>query len=171
MVCCQPSSSVVNHPLTDRPAARDYLVAHPEITLDHFAAKYGSSLTIRWPYDPSMVVIVTPGVTPSAPNNDGYDYLVNPIFAHHIANLANWEVGDLFRAAFPEMARRIDASQTTGPQAEGAQTLLGQGQGPASQTASPSTTTSLSSSEQPSQSQSMQSRSMAMDPDLDYLPI
>lgn len=105
-----------------------------------------------------MVVIVTPGVTPSVPDEDGNDYLVNPVFAHHIANLANWEVGDLFRAAFPEMARRIDESQAEGSQAEGPQTLLGQGR--ASQTASPS------SSEQSSQPQSM-----AMVPGLDYLPI
>jgi hypothetical protein len=145
-----------------RPAARDYLVVHPEVTLDQFAANYGSSLTIRWPYDPSMVVIVTPGVTPSSPDNDGNDYMVNPVFAHHIANLANWEVGDLFRAAFPEMARLIDESLSA---ADGGQ-VQGQGQTTMLQTTSPSTSTSPSSSERLSQPQSM-----AMDPDQDYLPM
>ncbi|CAK7197631.1 hypothetical protein SEUCBS139899_000279 [Sporothrix eucalyptigena] len=94
------------------PAARDYLVAHPEISLDQFAIKYGTSLSIRWPYDPSMVVIVTPGLeSEHGEDNNINDYLVNPIFEHHIANLANWDVGGAFRAAFPEMARLIDESQ------------------------------------------------------------
>lgn len=132
--------------------------------MNHFAAKYGTSLRIQWPYDPSMVVIVTPGMAPISPENDGNDYLVNPVFAHHIANLDNWELGDLFRAAFPEMARRIDASEwkAEGVQGPGA----GAGAGVASQTASPSTTTSPSTSDRPAQTQSR-----AMDPDLDYLPI
>ncbi|KJR82944.1 uncharacterized protein SPSK_04268 [Sporothrix schenckii 1099-18] len=174
--------TIEHPPWIDRipwPAARDYLVVHPEITLDHFAASYGTSVQIRWPYDPSMVVIVTPSA-PGSSNNfirdgdgdgDVNDYIVNPVFAHHIAKLANWEVGDAFRARFPEMARLIDESLLLNEDGQ-TQTLIGEQ--PASQTVSPSTTmsttTSPSSPARPVQPLSMP-MAMPMESGLDYLPV
>ncbi|CAK7226605.1 hypothetical protein SBRCBS47491_006288 [Sporothrix bragantina] len=101
------------------PAARDYFIHHPEVSIDQFAAKYGTSLSIRWPYDPSMVVILPPGRTldnTGSTNKNLNEFLVNPIYEHHIANLVNWEIGDVMRAAFPDMARLVDEAQAQSPQ-------------------------------------------------------
>lgn len=82
------------------PAARRYLVSHPELTLDDFAAVYSSSFSIRWNYDPSFVVIQAGGP------EEAY---INPIYEEHIRQLKNWNVGDAVRKRFPELAEAIDS--------------------------------------------------------------
>jgi hypothetical protein len=90
----------------NRPNARDYLVSHPEITIDEFAETYGTSLYIRWPYDPALVVI-------KARRNDVEkdDFITNPIYEQHIGMLKNWAVGDAFRQSWPEIAQIIDSPE------------------------------------------------------------
>jgi hypothetical protein len=83
------------------------LVAHPEITLDDFAAVYSSSFAVRWQYDPSLVVITT-GV-----NEQGIKQVIaNPIYDEHIRQLTNWTIGDAFRKRFPEVGKLIDEDTT-----------------------------------------------------------
>lgn len=82
------------------PSARDYLIAHPDITLDHFAAVYSTSFSIRWEYDPSHVLLKA--VTP------GEETMINPVYEEHIRQLSNWDVGLPFRDRYPEIAALID---------------------------------------------------------------
>ncbi|CAK7212825.1 hypothetical protein SCUCBS95973_001592 [Sporothrix curviconia] len=82
------------------PTVRDYLIAHPDITLDHFAAVYSTSFSIRWPYDPTHVLLKA--VAP------GEDITINPVYEEHIRHLSNWEVGKAFRDRYPAIAEIID---------------------------------------------------------------
>ncbi|EPE07613.1 bzip transcription factor [Ophiostoma piceae UAMH 11346] len=82
------------------PRIRDYLIAHPDITLDHFAAVYSTSFSIQWAYDPSHVLLKA-----TAP---GEDIMINPVYEEHIRQLSNWEVGALFRDRYPDIAALID---------------------------------------------------------------
>ncbi|KAF2104583.1 hypothetical protein NA57DRAFT_51401 [Rhizodiscina lignyota] len=82
------------------PRARNYLVDHPEITLDAFAAVYSSSFDITWNYDPSHVVIQ------SVP--EPKEVFINPIYEEHIRQLKHWSIGEAVRKGFPELAKIID---------------------------------------------------------------
>ncbi|CAK7235694.1 hypothetical protein SEUCBS140593_009365 [Sporothrix eucalyptigena] len=82
------------------PNVRNYLIAHPDITLDHFAAVYSTSFSIRWPYDPTHVLLKA--VAP------GEDITINPVYEEHIRQLSNWEVGKAFRDRYPEIGEIID---------------------------------------------------------------
>lgn len=82
------------------PLARNYLVDHPEVTLDAFAAVCSSSFEITWEYDPSHVVIQLGGSAKEA--------FINPIYEEHIRQLQNWNVAEAFRKEFPELAQVID---------------------------------------------------------------
>lgn len=83
-----------------RPNARDYLIVRPEITLDHFAAVYSTSFSIRWPYDPLHVLLKA-----SVP---GEEIRINPVYEEHIRQLSNWEAGRAFRDRYPEIGKIID---------------------------------------------------------------
>jgi hypothetical protein len=85
------------------PRARAYLVAHPTISLDDFAAVYSSSFMVQWPYDPSHVLITT-HTSPSGAK----EVITNPIFEEHIQHLKHWTVGEAFRVKFPLIAELID---------------------------------------------------------------
>ncbi|KJR83826.1 uncharacterized protein SPSK_04278 [Sporothrix schenckii 1099-18] len=82
------------------PAVRNYLISHPEITLDHFAAVYSTSFSIRWPYDPTHVLLKA--VAPDT------DVTINPVYEEHIRQLRNWEVGKAFRDRYPDIGNLID---------------------------------------------------------------
>lgn len=82
------------------PNVRNYLISHPEITLDHFAAVYSTSFSIRWPYDPTHVLLKA--VAP------GEDITINPVYEEHIRQLSNWEVGKAFRDRYPDIGDLID---------------------------------------------------------------
>lgn len=84
----------------DRPNARNYLIDHPDITLDHFAAVYSTSFSIRWPYDPTHVLLKA--VAP------GEEVTINPVYEEHIRQLSNWEVGQPFRDRYPDIGELID---------------------------------------------------------------
>ncbi len=92
-------------PLTIRPNARNYLISHPDITLDHFAAVYSTSFSIRWPYDPSLVLFRA--ATPAE------EVTINPVYEEHIRQLGNWEVGNAFRERYPEISELIDRDANT----------------------------------------------------------
>ncbi|KAL2752008.1 hypothetical protein ACRALDRAFT_2030257 [Sodiomyces alcalophilus JCM 7366] len=86
------------------PKAREYLVMHPEITLDDWAALYSSSFNVSWPYDQSHVVIAM-----TNPNEPGVtEYTINPVYEEHLRQMHNWTVGDSFRKRFPEISKLID---------------------------------------------------------------
>lgn len=85
-----------------RPRLRTYLIDHPDISLDDFAAAYSTSFLIRWEYDPSHVII-------ASASEDKGGILINPIYEEHIRQLRNWAVGDVFRRKFPEMAEIVDS--------------------------------------------------------------
>lgn len=86
-----------------RPKAREYLIAHPEITLDDFAAPYSSGFNVNWPYEPSSVLLTTPS------GRDGAtEITINPVYEEHIRHIRHWTVGDAFRHRFPELSRLID---------------------------------------------------------------
>ncbi|ROT38015.1 hypothetical protein SODALDRAFT_360336 [Sodiomyces alkalinus F11] len=86
------------------PKAREYLIMHPEITLDDWAAPYSSSFNVSWPYDPSHVVITIPNPTDSSVA----EFSINPVYEEHLRQMRNWTVGDVFRKRFPELATLID---------------------------------------------------------------
>ncbi|CAH0025241.1 unnamed protein product [Clonostachys rhizophaga] len=85
------------------PQAREYLIKHPEITLDDWAAVYSAGLKVNWPYDPSTVLL---GASVNALGTSGIT--INPVFEEHLRQLRHWTVGDGFRRRFPELARIID---------------------------------------------------------------
>ncbi|KAM0277421.1 hypothetical protein ACHAQH_005783 [Verticillium albo-atrum] len=85
------------------PRAREYLIAHPDITLDDWAAPYSSSFGVSWPYDPSLVVI-----TSMAADINGTEFSINPVYEEHLRQLRNWTVGDVFRQRFPDISQLID---------------------------------------------------------------
>ncbi|KXJ90406.1 hypothetical protein Micbo1qcDRAFT_205254 [Microdochium bolleyi] len=85
------------------PRARRYLVQHPEITLDAFASKYSSSLSVLWDYDHEHVLIRVDGGGGAAKT-----VLINPIFEQHIRQLKCWTVGETFRTHFQELAELIE---------------------------------------------------------------
>ncbi|OIW28610.1 hypothetical protein CONLIGDRAFT_654811 [Coniochaeta ligniaria NRRL 30616] len=84
------------------PRVREYLVAHPGITLDDFAATYSSSFCVSWPYDPSHILIRTPTAA------DTEDITINPVYEEHIRQLKYWTVAKTFRARFPEISELMD---------------------------------------------------------------
>jgi hypothetical protein len=88
------------------PKMRDYLIAHPEISLDDLSAVYGSSFRIRWQHDPAHVLITVDEQTKAV--------ITNPIFEDHIRHLENWALGERFRKRFPEISELIgeEASAT-----------------------------------------------------------
>jgi hypothetical protein len=88
------------------PKMRDYLIGHPDITLDDIAAVYSSSFYIRWQYDPSHVLISV--------DDQSKVVITNPIFEEHIRQLKNWGLGDAFRQKFPELSELIhqDCNET-----------------------------------------------------------
>jgi hypothetical protein len=88
--------------MTHRPRVREYLVAHPGITLDDFAAVYSSSFCVSWPYDPSHILIRTP----TGPDTE--DITINPVYEEHIRQLKYWTVAKPFRTRFPEISELMD---------------------------------------------------------------
>ncbi|RNJ57972.1 hypothetical protein D7B24_005457 [Verticillium nonalfalfae] len=85
------------------PRAREYLIAHPDITLDDWAAPYSSSFGVSWTYDPSLVVIAC-----IAPDSGSTELSINPVYEEHLRQLRNWTVGDVFRQQFPEISKLVD---------------------------------------------------------------
>jgi hypothetical protein len=84
------------------PSARDYLIAHPNISLDHFAGTYSTSFFVRWEYNAAHVVVTTE-------NSDGTKEIIpNPIYEEHVRQLHNWNVGHFFCQTFPEIAKLIE---------------------------------------------------------------
>jgi hypothetical protein len=94
---------------SNRPNARDYLVSHPNITIDGFAETYGMSLYIRWPYDSSLVAMNVRRSDRGGIEKD--DFITNPIFEQHIGVLENWAVGDAFRQKWPDIAKIIESHE------------------------------------------------------------
>ncbi|PSN69816.1 hypothetical protein BS50DRAFT_631785 [Corynespora cassiicola Philippines] len=84
------------------PRLRKYLIEHPEVCFDDFAAAYSSSFTIIWNYDPGHVIMTTS-------DEERGDILINPVYEEHIRNLSNWTVHGTFRRRFPEMTEIIDS--------------------------------------------------------------
>lgn len=86
-----------------RPRAREYLIAHQEITLDDFAVPYSSGFDLNWPYDPDSVLL------PSTINERGtVEMVINPVFEEHLQQIRHWTVGKTFRNRFPELSQLID---------------------------------------------------------------
>ena len=57
------------------PRVRKYLIEHPHITLDDFAAIYSTNFDIKWPYEPSHVVI-----TLGSLEGGNRRVVINPVF-------------------------------------------------------------------------------------------
>ncbi|KAI0127123.1 fungal trichothecene efflux pump-domain-containing protein [Xylariales sp. AK1849] len=85
------------------PRASEYLVEHPEITLDDFASTYSSSFVVKWDYDPAHNFITT-----SSGDSGLKQVTTNPIYEEHIRQLKKWTVGDAFRNRFPNISVLID---------------------------------------------------------------
>ncbi|KAG7146755.1 hypothetical protein HYQ46_004440 [Verticillium longisporum] len=85
------------------PRAREYLIAHPDITLDDWAAPYSSSFGVSWTYDPSLVVIAC-----ITPDSGSTELSINPVYEEHLRQLRNWTVDDVFRQQFPEISKLVD---------------------------------------------------------------
>ncbi|KPM41135.1 hypothetical protein AK830_g5382 [Neonectria ditissima] len=85
------------------PRARDYLIGHPEITLDDFAAPYSSGFKLNWPYDPASVLLAA-----SVNGNGTAEIAINPVYEEHMRQIRNWTVGEAFRYRFPELSQLID---------------------------------------------------------------
>ncbi|KAK7429089.1 hypothetical protein QQZ08_004304 [Neonectria magnoliae] len=85
------------------PRAREYLIGHPEITLDDFAAPYSSGFKLNWPYDPASVLLAA-----SVNGNGTAEIAINPVYEEHMRQIRNWTVGEAFRNRFPELSQLID---------------------------------------------------------------
>ncbi|KAH7029849.1 uncharacterized protein B0I36DRAFT_270526 [Microdochium trichocladiopsis] len=88
------------------PRAREWLIRHPDITLDVFAVSYSSCLSILWDHDPEHVLIKVDGRA-----GDGgapQAVVINPIFEQHLRQLKHWTVGEPFRSRFKELADLIE---------------------------------------------------------------
>ncbi|CAM1505008.1 Fc.00g106450.m01.CDS01 [Cosmosporella sp. VM-42] len=85
------------------PRAREYLISHPEITLDDFAAPYSSGFKLNWPYDPASVLLAA-----SINVNGTAEITINPVYEEHMRQIRHWTVGDAFRTRFPELTQLID---------------------------------------------------------------
>ncbi|KAH6999063.1 hypothetical protein BKA56DRAFT_41256 [Ilyonectria sp. MPI-CAGE-AT-0026] len=85
------------------PRAREYLISHPEITLDDFAAPYSSGFKLNWPYDPASVLLAA-----SVNGNGTAEIAINPVYEEHMRQIRNWTVGEAFRNRFPELSHLID---------------------------------------------------------------
>lgn len=103
LVAADAATRTLIQALLLRPKAREYLISHPEITLDDFAATYSTSFFVSWPYDPSHVLITTPGTDAG---NESIS--TNPVYEEHMRHLKNWSVGQAFRDRFPEIAKLTD---------------------------------------------------------------
>ncbi|KAH7162099.1 hypothetical protein B0J13DRAFT_1407 [Dactylonectria estremocensis] len=91
------------------PRAREYLISHPEITLDDFAAPYSSGFKLNWPYDPASVLL------PASVNGNGTaEMTINPVYEEHMRQIRNWTVGEAFRNKFPELSHEIDLDSGQG---------------------------------------------------------
>ncbi|KAI1843563.1 hypothetical protein JX266_010196 [Neoarthrinium moseri] len=90
------------------PKAREYLVQHPEITLDDFASTYSSSFTVKWDFDPAHVLI-----TVNSGGSGLKEVIINPVYEDEIRQLKNWAIGQRFRERFPEIAKLIDEEINT----------------------------------------------------------
>lgn len=97
-----------------RPRAREYLIAHPEITLDDFAAPYSTGFKLNWPYDPASVLLAA-----SVNGNGTAEITINPVYEEHMRQLRHWTVGDAFRQSFPELSSLIDLDSGVVPVKEG----------------------------------------------------
>ena len=86
------------------PQVRKYLVQHPSITLDDFAAIYSTNFNIAWPFDPLHAVVPT-----DAHDGSSKVVIINPVFEEYARDVRNWTVTEVFRTKFPEMAELIDA--------------------------------------------------------------
>lgn len=91
--------------MRNRPKVREYLIGHPDITLDDFAVAYSSSFSVTWPYDPSHILIHNAGGLGGCNS-----ITTNPVYEEHIRQLKNWTVAEAFRTRFPEIAIIIDES-------------------------------------------------------------
>jgi len=83
------------------PDARAYLVKHPTITYDDFAAVYSSSFDISWPYDDSFVLVSESGLEDVGLTRRNQS--ISPVFEQHLGRLRYWTVGEKFRRKFPEL--------------------------------------------------------------------
>ncbi|KAF4982854.1 hypothetical protein FZEAL_1604 [Fusarium zealandicum] len=85
------------------PRAREYLIHHPETTLDDFAVTYSSGFELNWPYEPSSVLLAA-----SVNGNGTSETVINPVYEEHMRQIRHWTVGDAFRHKFPELSQLID---------------------------------------------------------------
>ena len=88
--------------MVTRPKIRAYLIDHPEVKFDDFAAAYSTSFNIKWDYDPQNVII-------TKTDDERAEISINPIYEEHLRQLKNWTVEGVFRRRFEEMTEIIDS--------------------------------------------------------------
>lgn len=80
--------------VVNRPRARQYLIAHPEITLADFAKHDSPQFSNNGPAMPLTTVRGADGSS---------RWALNPAYESHVRQLRNWTVGASFKQSFPEL--------------------------------------------------------------------
>jgi hypothetical protein len=78
---------------------RDVLVRdYANYSFQDFSFHYTNSLSLNWPYEPTDVLLPTPGSD---------ELCINPVFERHLRDLNNWSLGPEFRSAFPALCSGV----------------------------------------------------------------
>ncbi|KAI9866196.1 MAG: hypothetical protein M1813_001757 [Trichoglossum hirsutum] len=99
----RPSQLLTMHPIwvdyLPWPKMRDVLVRdYANYSFQDFSFHYTNSLSLNWPYEPTDVLLPTPGSD---------ELCINPVFERHLRDLNNWSLGPEFRSAFPALCSGV----------------------------------------------------------------
>ncbi|KAK4994316.1 hypothetical protein LTR66_005638 [Elasticomyces elasticus] len=114
------------------PAMRDRLITSPPSTypFERFIIPYTSTLSLNWPYDPSMCLLPTsPQRGPTATSNpasatpvssasiesalqgasedEDEEFGISPVFEMHLRDLNNWSLGPAFQKSHPDLCEGV----------------------------------------------------------------
>ncbi|KAI9766004.1 MAG: hypothetical protein M1840_007011 [Geoglossum simile] len=95
----RPSQLLTMHPIwvdyLPWPKMRDVLVRdYTNYVFQDFSFHYTNSLSLNWSYEPTDVLLPTPGSD---------ELCINPVFERHLRDLKNWSLGPEFRDAYPAL--------------------------------------------------------------------
>ncbi|KAH0558471.1 hypothetical protein GP486_004867 [Trichoglossum hirsutum] len=99
----RPSQLLTMHPIwvdyLPWPKMRDVLVRdYANYMFQDFSFHYTNTLSLNWQYEPTDVLLPTPGSD---------ELCINPVFERHLRDLNNWSLGPEFRNAFPALCSGV----------------------------------------------------------------
>ncbi|KAH0537355.1 hypothetical protein FGG08_005834 [Glutinoglossum americanum] len=108
----RPSQLLTMHPIwvdyLPWPKMRDVLVRdYVSYQFQDFSFHYTNGLSLNWPYEPTDVLLPTPG---------SEELCINPVYERHLRDLNNWSLGPEFRKAFPALCSGVRIKPAEGMQ-------------------------------------------------------